>query len=173
MDDTVIIRAGADALSRSNSKWVSKKWARWLVPKVISKPSLVSSLSLYMPPALFTSTSKLLVLAFTCSAISRTESRSLKSLSTNSTWWLPVLSLIAATVRAPFSGLRPWTKTRAPIAASASAVFSPTPLVAPVTNTVLPVMEGPEGLLTAVVMERNPILIFLFSHFVHGGFTTR
>ena len=35
------MRLGADFLSKSRSKFVSKKWPKWLTPKCVSKPSSV------------------------------------------------------------------------------------------------------------------------------------
>ena len=56
-DDTVTIRAGALAMSRSSNRFVSRNGARWLSANVCSRPSAVTCRWAQNPPTLLSSTS--------------------------------------------------------------------------------------------------------------------
>ncbi len=111
--------------TRSKSRLVRANGPSRLVPNVISKPSTVSWRCSHSTPALLI---RMSTSPPSSPGNARTDDRSARS--SSSTWVDPPIS--AARV-APRSVLRTAMMTRAPALASACAVPSPTPLVAPVT----------------------------------------
>ena len=117
-----------------SSRLVSAKWPRWLVPICNSKPSTVRLSGVLITPALLIN-----MLSSPCqlSAKARTEARSARS--SRRTSQSPGTDSAAA---APLARSRTAKTTRAPASASARAVGSPIPLLAPVTTTMRPRCGG-------------------------------
>ena len=118
------------------------KWPRWLVPNWSSKPSAVVRLGVYMTPALLRSRSILSWVARRSSAARRTESSDDRSRCWTVTSAPALCPAIVAAASLPLSTLRTASTTDAPRAASALAVSSPRPVLAPVTTATRPVWSG-------------------------------
>src|SRR5664280_2698399 len=141
-EDTVTIRAGALALSRSSSRSVSRNGARWLTAKVCSSPSAVTCRVAQNPPTLLTRTSRRGYASRTSRPSRRTSAWDDMSAAIESTAGLPEAAAMSAAAACARTWSRPLMPTRAPSAARPRAVALPIPPVPPVTSTVLPAI-GP------------------------------
>src|SRR5664280_2633273 len=141
-EDTVTIRAGALALSRSSSRSVSRNGARWLTAKVCSSPSAVTCRVAQNPPTLLTRTSRRGYASRTSRPSRRTSAWDDMSAAIESTAGLPEAAAMSAAAACARTWSRPTMPTRAPSAARPRAVALPIPPVPPVTSTVLPAI-GP------------------------------
>ena len=133
-DDVVMIRLGADALSRSSRSVVSRNGARWFNAHVRSMPSTVSSRCTNMAPALLMSTSMRGYFSSTWSARARIDACEVRSACRRSTVDPPSPSMLA-TASAPRASSRATMASLAPRRASAWAAARPMPRVAPVIRT--------------------------------------
>src|SRR6266516_664087 len=140
-DDTTTTRAGALARNRSSNRSVSRKWPRWLTPKVSSKPSWVSARRYRISPALFTSTSRWSKRSSTSAANDRIDLKLARSRDMTSTESFPLRSAISCRADRPRSSLREVTTTRAPRLASPTAASLPIPVFPPVITTTLPAIS--------------------------------
>ena len=114
------------------SSWVSKNGARWLIAICISQPSTVMMRSCSVSPALFQSTSRVGVCAFTCFAKPRTSSSEDKSPVTRSNSPSGVMRCSSSTTGLPRSTVRACSRTFHPCLASRCAPALPMPVEAPV-----------------------------------------
>src|SRR6266540_528697 len=139
-DDTTTTRAGALARSRSSSRSVSRKWPRWLTPKVVSKPSSVSVRRRWINPALFTRTSSWSNRPRKSAANDRMDRKLARSSGITSTDELPLRSAISWRAARPRSSLRAVMTTCAPADATPTAASLPIPVFPPVITTRFPFM---------------------------------
>jgi hypothetical protein len=136
-----MIRDGAHAFIRSSRRWVSRKGARWLTQNTVSNPAGVVVKVVEWMPALLTSTSMRGYFASRTRAAARTESRSRKSATTNSTRtpWFPTSS---SRIGSALVALRHTMTMSAPPRARRRAAESPTPEVEPATMQTLPCIDA-------------------------------
>lgn len=118
---------------------------------MVSIPSAVFVSEGNWPPALFRSTSTRSVFARTADAIASAPARVDTSPSTTST-----SPPAAARVSSARAASRPTTKTRTPAFANSIAAAWPSPLVAPVTTTVLPFGSMASSLAVRRLYARAP-----------------
>ena len=114
--------------------WKSRKWARWLVPNCVSKPSAVLPSGVAMTPALFMRILSVLLFFLNSSAAECMLSKEFKSIFKSSTCPGFRMSDKAA---CPLAVSRTPRKSLAPVVLRALAVSMPMPEEQPVMRTTL------------------------------------
>ena len=142
-----------------------KRMCMKLVANCISQPSAVrSKVGSAMMPALLTR-----ICRGSCQLLAKLliDAWSLRSRPATRTFRCPAAARISAATACPASGLRTASVTTAPASASARAVSTPMPDVAPVTMACLPIRSTPLRTWSAVELKPNGVLIFSIGTLFH------
>src|SRR3954452_4546697 len=149
--DIVTTRAPGRSSSAGSSSPVSAKWPRWFVPSCISNPSAVVRRGSAITPALLKSRSRSPSHAL---ANSRTDARSARSRRATSMAASGASDPIRAAASSPLPASRTASVTAAPWRASCKAIWSPRPLLAPVTTARRPFRSGMSSAVHGIVADR-------------------